>query len=303
MKTTRKYWTLFIIAFLVLGCGGKEGLMRDFEDGIDDIPTENVDKIKLNVGSYNLRLITSSDLGVRDWGNRKQWVRKIIDMHGFDILGTQEGVISQLDDIVADKNYDYVAVGRDDGKLKGETSGILFKKDRFEVMNTGTFWFSETPEVPSKGWDANINRICTWIQFKDKASSKVFFFFNVHYDHQGTVARVESSKLMLAKINEIAGSNPAIMTGDLNSEPNSEAMTALTGSSMLWDAKLVTVSPALGPEGTFYDYDLSKTPTSRIDYVLVNKIVKVLGYKVIDDDFQTGNIASDHLPVNAQIEF
>ncbi|ERJ58159.1 hypothetical protein M472_05215 [Sphingobacterium paucimobilis HER1398] len=298
-----KYWILFIVAFFALSCGGKEGLIRDFEDGIDEIPTENENKLKLHVGSYNLRLITSSDLGVKDWANRKQWVRKIVDTHEFDILGTQEGVISQLDDIVMDKNYEYIAVGRDDGKLKGETSGILFRKDKFNVLSTGSFWLSETPAVPSKGWDANINRICTWIQFKELVSGKIFFFFNVHYDHQGAVARLESSKLMLEKIKEIAGDNPAVMTGDLNAEPTTDVLTTLTSSSVLWDSKTVTTSPAVGPVGTFYDYDLTKVPTSRIDYVLVNKSIKVLGYKVIDDDFTTGNIASDHLPVSVDIEF
>src|SRR5690606_17334364 len=234
------------------------------------------------------------------WENRKQWVRKIVDDHDFDILSTQEGYITQIDDVVAGKNYAYVAVGRDDGVSAGETCAILYKTDKFNVEDEGTFWLSMTPDVPSSGWDATIKRICTWIKFREIASDKTFFVFNADYDHQGTIARVESSKLMLSKIQEIATDFPLVMTGDLNSEPPSDAVTALVSTKFLWDSKPITRTPATGPEGTYYGYDFTTTPTSRIDYAFVSRKVHVLEYNVINDDFTTGNIASDHLPVRVK---
>lgn len=302
MKTLMNYIAIFCLSLFSISCSG-EGLIRDFEDDMIGPGADQTEKLRVNVGSYNLRLLTTADVGVRDWENRKQWVRRIVDVHDFDVIGTQEGYISQLNDIVDGKDYEYVAVGRDDGIATGETCGILYKKDKFTVEDKGTFWLSQTPDVPSYGWDANIRRICTWVQFKEVGSEKKFFVFNAHYDHQGNVAKLESSKLMLEKIATIAGDEVVVMTGDFNALPETEPITTLLNSEKLWDSKAVTMSPALGPEGTSYGYDLSVPPTSRIDYVLVSRHIDVLQYQVIDDDFTTQNIASDHLPVLARVQF
>ena len=301
MREMSKYISFLLLSFLVFGCSDKEGLTRDFDDHLVAGGEDNESKVEFNIGTYNLRLLTASDVGPESWENRKQWVRKIVDEHNFDILSTQEGVIAQIQDIVENKPYAYIAVGRDDGMSAGETCAILYKTAKFTVEDQGTFWLSMTPNTPSAGWDATIKRICTWIKFEEKASGKVFFVFNAHYDHLGTVARVESSKLMLSKIAEIAADSPFVMTGDLNAEPSSDAVTTLVGPKLLWEAKSVTHTPALGPAGTYYGYDLSVPPTSRIDYIFVSRTVHALEYEVIDDDFTTGNIASDHLPVRVKI--
>lgn len=139
----------------------------------------------LNVATFNLRMDTPKD-GDNAWPNRKEMVKGLIRFHDFDIFGTQEGFKHQLDNILELGNYAYIGAGRDDGKEAGEHSAIFYKKDRFEVLDKGNFWFSETPDVPGKGWDAVCcNRICSWGKFKDKVSGQVFFFFNSHYDHQG----------------------------------------------------------------------------------------------------------------------
>lgn len=303
MKGNMKYIVLLLIPILWLGCSGKEGLIRDFKDITEKDIENDTDRIQVIIGSYNLRLLTGADVDDKSWENRKQWVRKIIDDHSFDIIGTQEGYITQIKDVVENKNYAYVAVGRDDGVSAGETCAILYKTNKYSVEDKGTFWLSATPEIPSSGWDATIKRICTWIKLKEIESDRAFFVFNAHYDHQGLVAREESSKLILAKIQEIATGYPVLMTGDLNAEPSSEAVTTLLNTKVLWDAKPITRVPAKGPEGTFYGYDLTKEPTSRIDYVFVSRKVHVMEYQVIDDDFTTGNIASDHLPVLAKVQF
>ncbi|MBE8721198.1 endonuclease/exonuclease/phosphatase family protein [Sphingobacterium pedocola] len=294
--------TFCFLACLALGCTGKEGLTRDFEDDLTGPGAGKTDKLSLVAGSYNLRLITANDQGILSWDNRKQWVKKIIQDHDFDILGTQEGVLAQINDITAHSSYAYVGVGRDNGTTQGETCAILYKQEKYTVESSGTFWLSQTPDVPSYGWDANIRRICTWVKFKDKATGTLFFVFNAHYDHQGAVAKLESSKLIIAQIKLIAGNLPVVMTGDLNALPNSEPIAALLQSNLLWDAKVISKTAAQGPEGTSYGYDLSKEPTGRIDHVLVSKTIDVQAFKIIDDDFKTGNIASDHLPVYVQLE-
>jgi len=303
MRDMKIYMPFLSLLLLLSGCSGKEGLMRDFDDDMAKNGGDDTDKIQVVVGTYNLRLQTTADVGELHWESRRQWVRKIVDDHDFDILGTQEGYMTQIRDVVEDKDYAYVAVGRDDGVSAGETCAILYKEDKFAVEAQGTFWFSQTPDIPSSGWDATIRRICTWIKFREIESGKIFFVFNAHYDHQGNIARVESSKLMLEKIQEIATDFPVMMTGDLNSEPSSEPVTTLIGTKFLWDSKPITKSPATGPEGTYYGYNLSTSPNSRIDYVFVSRKVHVLEYKVIEDDFTTGNIASDHLPVRIKVQF
>lgn len=165
---------------------------------------------KLITGTFNVRLETPRDTG-NLWTDRKVYVANLVRFHGFDLFGTQEGFKNQLDDIQQQlPEYARYGIGRDDGQSKGEHSAIFYKKDRFELLKSGDFWLSETPEKPGFGWDARINRICSWVQLKEKKSGKTFYCFNVHYDHQAMVARRESSKLILAKIKLIAGDAPVL---------------------------------------------------------------------------------------------
>ncbi|MBW7893083.1 MAG: endonuclease/exonuclease/phosphatase family protein, partial [Chitinophagaceae bacterium] len=173
----------------------------------------------LTIATYNLRFNNPND-GINAWPNRKEDVKALIRFHDFDIFGTQEGLIDQIRDLAEMSEYAYTGKGRDDGKEAGEHSAIFYKKDRFKLLASGDFWLSETPDVPGKGWDAKCcNRICSWGKFKDLRTKKQFYFFCVHFDHQGVVAREESGKLMVKKIKEIAGNSPVISVGDFNSTP------------------------------------------------------------------------------------
>ena len=157
----------------------------------------------INVATYNLRYNTPKD-GINAWPERKEMVESLIRYHDFDLFGVQEALRGQLNDLLAMKDFSFVGKGRDDGKEAGEHSAIFYKKDRFQVLQTGDFWLSETPDKPSLGWDATCcNRICSWAKFKDLQSGKEFFFFSVHFDHQGVEARRQSGKLMVQKIKEI----------------------------------------------------------------------------------------------------
>ncbi|WP_244214302.1 endonuclease/exonuclease/phosphatase family protein [Pedobacter jejuensis] len=190
----------------------------------------------LIVGTFNIRFDNPKDSG-NLWVNRASIVANLIRFHQFDVLGVQEGLKNQLDDIsTALPEYARYGKGRDDGKDAGEHSAIYYKKDRFKLIKSGDFWLSETPDVPGKGWDATCcNRICSWVYLEDLTTKKQFYTFNVHFDHQGVVARKESSKLILKKINEIAGNKPVLLTGDLNGGRDSEWYRAIANSDVLID--------------------------------------------------------------------
>ena len=252
----------------------------------------------ITVASYNLRYNTEGD-GVNAWPNRKENVKALIRFHDFDLIGTQEGLRGQLDDIAELAEYAFLGAGRDDGKSAGEHSAIFYRKSRFSVLDSGNFWLSETPDTPGKGWDATCcNRICSWAKFADQTTGKSVYFFNVHFDHQGVVARRESGKLMVEKVKKIAGDAPAILTGDFNSTPDTEQIKTI--QMLLSDTHAVTKAPPYGPEGTFSGFKFDAPFKDRIDYVFVSKQFDVLKYGALTDA-QEQRYPSDHLPVMAKV--
>ena len=263
---------------------------------------QNKKTCTLNIATFNLRMDTPSD-GENAWPKRKDMVKELIRFHDFDICGTQEGFEHQLDDILELGNYAYVGVGRDDGKETGEHSAILYKKDRFEVLGKGNFWFSETPDIPSKGWDATCcNRICSWAKFKDKKSGKEFYVFNLHYDHEGRVARRNSSLLLLERIQDIAGDMPVFCTGDFNSTPEDEPIQIIYNNGKLRDSYQVTLQPPYGTVGTFNSFNLHSPMKDRIDYIWVTEGIKVAKYGVLNEQ-QYSRFPSDHFPVMIKAVF
>lgn len=263
---------------------------------ISGISAQGKKECNLNVATFNLRMDTSSD-GENAWPNRKEMVKGLIRYHDLDIIGTQEGFKHQLDNILELSEYAYVGGGRDDGKDAGEHSAIIYKKDRFKLLDNGDFWYSETPDVPGKGWDATCcNRICSWGKFKDKSSGKEFFVFNSHYDHEGKVARKNSSLLLLKRIEQIAGDNPVFATGDFNATPDDEPIQIIYDSGKFNDSYLVTQEPPYGTTGTFSAFKLDAPMKSRIDYIWITPGITVKKYGVLND-MQYGRFPSDHFPV------
>jgi endonuclease/exonuclease/phosphatase family metal-dependent hydrolase len=266
------------------------------------LSSQNMHGSSLNIATFNIRMDTSKD-GLDAWSHRKEMVNGLIRFHDFDIFGIQEGFHHQIMDILEPGDYDYVGVGRDDGKEAGEHSAILYKRERFLVLDKGDFWFSETPDIPSKGWDATCcNRICSWVKFKDSASGKVFYFFNVHYDHQGKEARRQSSILLMKKIRQIAGGYPVICTGDFNATPDSEPIQIILEDGLLNDSYRVTLLPPYGTTGTFNSFNIQAEMTGRIDYIWTTKDIMVQKYGVLND-IQYGHFPSDHFPVMVNVIF
>src|SRR4030095_2184270 len=188
----------------------------------------------LRVMSFNLRYNNPGD-GPNSWPLRKSWVAQLIRFHDADVIGVQEaldGMLADLDTLLPE--YSRVGVGRTDGKMKGEDSAILYKRDRLEVLENNTFWLSPTPEVPgSKGWDAALERIATWGRFRDRATGCTYVHLNTHFDHMGEHARQESARLIRERLATIdAAGSPLVMTGDLNSRPTSVGYRILTRDTM-----------------------------------------------------------------------
>jgi len=266
------------------------------------LSAENKKRTTLHVSSFNLRMDTPGD-GENAWPHRKEMVKGLIRFHDLDIIGTQEGFKHQLDDVLKLGNYAYVGAGRDDGKDAGEHSAIIYKKERFYLLESGNFWFSETPEVPGKGWDATCcNRICSWAKLKDKHTGKECYVFNSHYDHQGQEARKNSSRLLIEKIKKIAGNTPVFATGDFNATPDAEPIKIIHDSGLLRDSYLVTGEPPYGTVGTFNSFRLDAPMENRIDYIWVTPQITVKKYGVLND-MQYGRFPSDHFPVVIEVIF
>ncbi|HUP11481.1 MAG TPA: endonuclease/exonuclease/phosphatase family protein [Niastella sp.] len=253
----------------------------------------------LIVGTFNLRFDNPRDTG-NLWVNRAPVVSSLIRFHDFDVLGTQEGLRNQLDDIKnALPEYTYFGAGRDDGQAKGEHSAIFYKTARFNVLKSGNFWLSTTPEKPGPGWDARINRICSWVQLQDRKSKKKFYFFNVHFDHQGVEARRESSLLILKKIKEIAGNEPVVFTGDLNGSHESEWYKSLETSGWLKDTYKQVAHPYAN-NGSFNSFGSALQKTEIIDHIFVTAPFKAQKWGVLSDHYH-GKYPSDHYPILAVV--
>lgn len=253
----------------------------------------------LNIMSYNIRYNNTTD-GEDAWPNRKDNVKALVKFHDADILCVQEALALQADELLENTNYEMVGVGRTDGKREGEFSAIYFDKTRFVKKDGGTFWLSDTPEKPSKGWDAAIVRICTWVRLYDKWNKKEFMVFNTHYDHVGVQARIESAKLIKKKIQEIAPKLPVVLTGDLNVTPETEAIATI--KTFLSDTKEISIEPAYGPDGTFNSFKWNAPLKDKIDYIFVNKGFKVQKFGVLSDS-KNRRYPSDHLPIMARLFF
>lgn len=286
-KKNIKIITLLLL-LIFIGCSSSEHL----SEVNNKIPAE------FKVASYNVRLPSSEDVGTGNaWDIRKEHVAGLMLRHEFDIVGIQEPYQITIDDL--DKlmpNYNKVT-----GPYATRSFlAIYYKKELFEMLNSGHFWLSETPDIPSKGWDSDEKRICQWAKFKHKGSKREFYYFNTHFYWKLVTARKNSGPLVARKIEEIAGNTPVIFVGDLNSRPTESQVQRI--KVLLNDASVVTQTPRKGPENTGFPGGVFEgEPHTRIDYIFVSKNIKVLDYTVHDDKYGDGRYPSDHLPISSNI--
>ena len=257
-------------------------------------------KTKDTIISYNIRYDNRWDKE-NLWTLRKHRLSQLLMDYDPSIFGIQEGLLNQVEWIDSTlKNYNYIGVGRDDGKVKGEFCAIYFDTTQYEVKENSTFWLSNTPDQVSVGWDAALERICTYGLFKKKMSDKMIWVFNAHFDHVGKTAREKSSELILKKIKELnTKSLPVVLMGDFNSNPDSDPIKVLKNN--LQDALEISSTKLKGPRGTFNGFDNRHPLDNRIDYIFV-KNMKILSYKHIDDRLSNNRHISDHLPVMISVQ-
>jgi len=252
---------------------------------------------QFRVMTYNIRYDNPGD-GVNQWKQRKQKVFDLLKKYDPDVLGVQEALEHQLTEIVNTGGYSYTGVGRDDGKTQGEFSAIIYKKEKFDLIDGNTFWLSETPQVPgSKSWDAAITRIGSWAIFRDKVSGRKFLVLNTHFDHIGKEARKNSADILKQKASELALEIPVIITGDLNCTRGEEPFAILTNGEII-----ELIDPASSPQGTFCSFEVNGIECRAIDYILVSNEWRADQYKVIDDN-DGKYYPSDHLPVMITLSF
>jgi endonuclease/exonuclease/phosphatase family metal-dependent hydrolase len=254
----------------------------------------------LKIMSYNIRFDNPAD-GENKWSLRRDFLARQIQFYAPDFIGTQEGKLHQLqylDSTLTD--FAFIGIGRDNSPNQGEFSALFYNEKKFKVITQSTFWLSETPDRISKGWDAMFERICTYGLFEDIRTKKRFYVFNTHLDHVGVTARANSAKLIADRITAINKQKlPLILTGDFNSETNSDAYIYLV--SKLDDTKTKSKQIPFGPTGTFNSFEFHKPVSLLIDYIFTTpNNFDVLRYAVLSDS-KDCKYPSDHLPVYVEL--
>jgi endonuclease/exonuclease/phosphatase family metal-dependent hydrolase len=261
----------------------------------------------VTVMSFNLRFGTADD-GEDSWVYRRDLVIDVIREQAPDVLAIQEALRFQLDELAsALPEYAELGVGRDDGGTEGEYAAILFRSARFALAEQGTFWFSDSPEEPgSIGWGARLPRICTWARFLERGSSRAFYVYNVHWDHESQESRARSAELLMNQIGQRVSPDPVVVTGDFNAGEENPAMLYLTGrvdrapALRLRDSFRV-VQPATAEVGTFHGFE-GVTGGAKIDGILISNEWDVEGAEIIRTS-RGGRYPSDHFPVSAKLRY
>lgn len=293
-----KFWQVFRVLSLALGLA------------VTGWAQTKSEKTDVRVMSYNIRYGTAND-GENHWDKRKEWLVATIKAFNPDLLGTQETLGFQRDYLATElKDYEVLGVGRDDGQDKGEMTALYFRRDRFEKLDGGHFWLSETPDQPgSKSWDTSLTRMATWVKLRDRRAPKAkpIVFFNTHFDHRGEQARVESAKLIRRRIEAFAKDARVIVTGDFNAGEDSAPYRAFFAALENQAAPVVDVYRVAHPqreanEGSFSGFKAASTSGPRIDWIGV-----VRGWQVLSADLdrtaREGRTPSDHFAMNAVLRW
>lgn len=260
---------------------------------------------EVNWATFNIRYDNPAD-AQNNWQYRKDSVAKFILDHDLDVVGMQEVLHNQLEELKERlSEYQAVGVGRDDGKTKGEYAPLFFKKNRFEVLDSNTFWLSQYPDsVGFIGWDGACCRIATWAKLKDKKNGKIFMAVNTHFDHVGVEARREGALLIMKKIQDIVGNRPAVLTGDFNVTDQSEAYSTLTTNKFVFKDAYKESTKKTGASYTFHDYGrIDDKDCEKIDFIFVTPNIKVGDSFIPQEPDAEKGFLSDHNPQVTSLSF
>ncbi|MEY4384347.1 MAG: hypothetical protein RI995_1889 [Bacteroidota bacterium] len=258
---------------------------------------------QINCMTFNIRLDTKDD-GINQWPFRKERCAELVKYHQVDILGMQEAFVHQIKDMEKQlPDYKWFGRGRDDGKEAGEFSPLMYNSKKIRLLDQATFWLSDSCEKVGFGWDAACRRVVTWGKFKELKSNKTFFVFNTHFDHLGKIARRESAKLVLKKIQEIGKNYPIILMGDFNATPNEEPIQLLVdinNPNKVTDTEKISKNGHYGPYSTFNGFK-QEQKDRHIDYIFVKNGPKVLQHTTHSETWNN-LYPSDHFPVSSLIQ-
>ncbi len=251
----------------------------------------------LSVMSYNIRYGAADD-GTNSWRYRCPATIYMLREHKPDIFGVQEALDFQIKFITENMNeYKSVGVGREDGKFEGEHMSIFYNKKKISLLKWGTFWLSETPEEPSKGWDAACFRSATWALMKCKESGKKFFYVNTHLDHVGEVAQKEGLAVVVNYIREMNPDNlPMVLTGDFNVKSDNPVLSDL--NKIMKDARVY--AEKTDNLNSFNGWGRSK---QIIDYIYYSGFSSCTEFQTIQKKYAERPFISDHYPIKAILIF
>jgi endonuclease/exonuclease/phosphatase family metal-dependent hydrolase len=304
---------MLIFRILILALLGTVSVGSRVGAAVQEPPSQ--DRADLFAMSFNIRYGTAND-GGNSWDKRKELAVDVLRRHHPDVVGLQEALRAQLDDIEAAlPEYGEIGVGRDDGRTGGEYSAILYRRDRLDVNESGTFWLSDKPETPgSITWGNACPRLCTWARFVPQPPGQAFYLFNTHLDHVSQLSREKGVILLMEHVQKRKHQDPIILTGDLNAGENNPAVRYLKGEDKLdvaWNGlaknplPLVDTFRVLHPDdtdvGTFHSFKgVSSGP--KIDYIFARPGTKVLLAAIVRDH-QGDRCPSDHFPMLAELRF
>ena len=262
--------------------------------GCTSTPQEN----EVRVISYNIRYLNNKD-GDNSWDFRKQASINMVNDERPTVFGLQEAVKAQVDFLAENlPNYAHYGVGRDDGKEKGEFMAIFYDTEEVELLDKGTFWLSATPETPTKGWDGQCFRTCTWTIFKCKATGDKFAFFNTHLDHRGKEAQREGMKTIVKMIQEKVGADvPVFLSGDFNTRTDNPIYEPL--KAIMTDSR--ELAAETDHRGTYTGFRVRENPVV-VDHIFVRG-AEVDKFQVLCDKNYGAEYISDHYPVLSVVRF
>lgn len=298
-----RYKTLFLLTLFIFVPISNSAKNVMFSFILNEV--QNSNSTSLRMMTYNIRFDNPAD-GVHAWPNRKELVASVIRFHKADIIGVQEALEYQIQDLMELlPGYDWVGVGRnEDGG--GEFSAILYRSSVVAVKAAQTFWLSESPDEPgSKSWDSSLPRIATWAHFVTSSDGRELFVLNTHFDHRGEQARLESARLLKEQVSKLANGLPVIVMGDLNATSEQPPLvllsdTPLSDGRSLRDGFVHSIVPHHGPASTWTGFTKIEADR-RIDYIFASEDLPIHYHAILTDKLED-RYPSDHLPVLVEVE-
>lgn len=298
-----RYKTLFLLTLFIFVPISNSAKNEMFSFILNEV--QNSNSTSLRMMTYNIRFDNPAD-GVHAWPNRKELVASVIRFHKADIIGVQEALEYQIQDLMELlPGYDWVGVGRnEDGG--GEFSAILYRSSVVAVKAAQTFWLSESPDEPgSKSWDSSLPRIATWAHFVTSSDGRELFVLNTHFDHRGEQARLESARLIKEQVSKLANGLPVIVMGDLNATSEQPPLvllsdTPLSDGRSLRDGFVHSIVPHHGPASTWTGFT-KIAADRRIDYIFASEDLPIHYHAILTDKLED-RYPSDHLPVLVEVE-